>query len=50
MTYKQFKAIQEWSERVANTANDTETNIRPTDIVHDISGILNSDEHFLPRL
>jgi hypothetical protein len=50
MTYKQFKAIQEWSERVANTANDTETNIHPTDIVHDISGILTGDEHFLPRL
>ena len=50
MTYEQFENIREWAERVANTANDTDTNIRHIDIVHDIAGILGNDEHFLPRL
>jgi len=50
MSYKQFEIFRQWSERVANTANDTDTNIRPQDIVHDILGILSNDEHFLPRL
>lgn len=50
MTHKQFLIFREWAERVANTANDTDTNIRSTDIIHDIAGILSNDEHFLPRL
>ena len=50
MSYEQFEIFVQWSERVANTANDTDTNIRSQDIVHDILGILSNDEHFLPRL
>ena len=50
MTYEQFELLRKWAERVANTANDTDTNIRSIDLVHDIAGILANDEHFLPRL
>jgi hypothetical protein len=50
MSYEQFEIFRQWAERVANTANDTDTNIRSQDIVHDILGILSNDEHFLPRL
>tara|TARA_B100002019_G_scaffold279460_1_gene281353 strand:+ start:575 stop:769 length:195 start_codon:yes stop_codon:yes gene_type:complete len=50
MTYEQFQLLRQWAERVANTANDTDTNIRSIDLVHDIAGILANDEHFLPRL
>ena len=50
MTYEQFEILRQWAERVANTANDTDTNIRSIDLVHDIAGILANDEHFLPRL
>ena len=50
MTHQQFEIFREWAERVANTANDTDTNIRAIDLVHDIAGILANDEHFLPRL
>ena len=50
MTYEQFETLRQWAERVANTANDTDTNIRSIDLVHDIAGILANDEHFLPRL
>ena len=50
MTYEQFELLRQWAERVANTANDTDTNIRSIDLVHDIAGILANDEHFLPRL
>ena len=50
MTYEQFEVLRKWAERVANTANDTNTNIRSIDLVHDIAGILANDEHFLPRL
>jgi len=50
MTYEQFEILRQWAERVANTANDTDTHIRSIDLVHDIAGILANDEHFLPRL
>ena len=50
MTYEQFEIFRQWAERVANTANDTDTNIRALDLVHDIAGILSNDQHFLPRL
>jgi len=50
MTYEQFELLRKWADRVANTANDTDTNIRSIDLVHDIAGILANDEHFLPRL
>jgi len=50
MTHQQFEIFREWAERVANTANDTDTHIRAIDLVHDIAGILANDEHFLPRL
>ena len=50
MSYEQFEIFRQWAKRVANTANDTDTNIRSHDIVHDILGILSNDEHFLPRL
>ena len=40
MTYEQFEILRQWADRVANTANDTETNIRSIDLVHDIAGIL----------
>ena len=50
MSYEQFEIFRQWAKRVANTANDTDTNIRSQDIVHDILGILSNDEHFLPRL
>ena len=50
MSYKQFEIFRQWSERVANTANDTDTNIRSIDLMHDIAGILADDEHFIPRL
>lgn len=50
MKYEQFEILSQWAERVANTANDTDTHIRAIDIVHDIAGILANDEHFLPRL
>jgi hypothetical protein len=46
----QFEIFHQWAQRVANTANDTDTNIRSQDIIHDILGILSNDEHFLPRL
>ena len=50
MTYEQFENIRQWADRVANTANDTDTNIRSIDLVHDIAGILANDDHFIPRL
>lgn len=50
MTYEQFEIMRTWAERVCNTANDTDVNIRATDILHDITGILTSDGNFLPRL
>ena len=50
MTYEQYEIFRAWAERVANTANDTDTFIRSVDLIHDIAGILSNDEHFLPRL
>ena len=50
MTNEQIEQFRDWAERVANTANDTDTNIRPIDIIHDIFGIILNQEHFLPRL
>ena len=50
MTYEQFEIFRQWADRVANIANDTDTHIRPIDIIHDLAGILANDEHFLPRL
>jgi hypothetical protein len=58
MTHQQFEIFREWADRVANTANDTDTHILAIDLVHDIAidlvhdiaGILANDEHFLPRL
>ena len=50
MTYEQMQRFRDWAERVANTANDTNTNIRPADIMHDIFGIMLDQDHFLPRL
>ena len=50
MTNEQIQQFRDWAERVANTANDTDTNIRPIDIIHDIFGIILNQEHFLPRL
>ena len=50
MTHEQFEIFRQWADRLANTANDTDTHIRPIDIIHDIAGILSNDEHFLPRL
>ena len=50
MKYEQIEIFNQWAKRVANTANDTDTNIRSQDIVHDILGILANDKHFLPRL
>jgi hypothetical protein len=50
MTYEQFERMRTWAERVCNTANDTDVNIRVTDVLHDITGILTSDDNFLPRL
>ena len=50
MTYEQFKLLRQWADRVANTANDTDTNIRTIDLVHVIAGILANDDHFIPRL
>lgn len=50
MTHEQYLIFRDWAERVANTANDTDTNIRAVDLIHDIAGILSKDEYFLPRL
>jgi len=50
MTLSQYEVLRQWAERVANTANDTDTNIRAIDLLHDIVGVLADDEHFLPRL
>ena len=50
MTYEQFEILRQWADRVANTANDTDTNIRSIDLVHDIAGILTNDDQFIPRL
>ena len=50
MTMSQYEVLRQWAERVANTANDTDTNIRAIDLLHDIVGVLDDDEHFLPRL
>jgi len=44
-TREQQKALIEWANRIEEI-----TNLRPQDIIHDISGIMRDDEHFLPRL
>lgn len=47
MKHKQQKALIEWANRIENC--DT-LNLRATDIIHDIAGIMRDDEHFIPRL
>jgi hypothetical protein len=50
MTNQQLEELRQWAERVAILANDSDINFTAADIVHDVEGILASDEHFLPRL
>ena len=48
---KVIELNKEWAERVVNYNIDTGLNyVRMCDVLHDINGILQEDEHFLPRL
>ena len=48
---KVIKLDKEWAERVVNYNIDTGLDyVRMCDVLHDINGILQEDEHFLPRL
>ena len=42
---------KEWAERISKTNIDKGLDyVRMVDVVHDIRGILEQDEHFIPRL
>ena len=48
---KVIELNKEWAERVVNYNIDTGLDyVRMCDVLHDINGILQEDEHFLPRL
>ena len=48
---KAIELDKEWAERISKTNIDTGLDyVRMVDVVHDIRGILQEDEHFLPRL
>lgn len=44
------KNLHLWAERVTMRMSFRGQNLRPFDVLHDLRGILNDDEHFLPRL
>ena len=48
---KVIELNREWAERVVEYNIDEGLDyVRMVDVVHDIKGILQEDEHFLPRL
>ena len=48
---KAIELDKEWAERISKTNIDKGLDyIRMVDVVHDVNGILQEDEHFLPRL
>ena len=48
---KAIELDKEWAERISKTNIDKWVDcVRMTDVLHDIKGILQEDEHFLPRL
>ena len=48
---KVIELDKEWAERITEYNIDTGLDyVRMVDVVHDIRGILQEDEHFLPRL
>ena len=49
MTEKTFTAVVDWADRIQMMTQDNNL-INAQDIVHDVFGMLQNDEHFLPRL
>ena len=48
---KAIELDKEWAERISKTNIDKGLDyVRMVDVVHDIRGILEEDEHFIPRL
>ena len=48
---KVIELNKEWVERVVDYNIDKGLNyVRMVDVLHDVNGILQEDEHFLPRL
>ena len=48
---KVIELDKEWAERISKTNIDKGLDyVRMVDVVHDIRGILEQDEHFIPRL
>jgi len=44
------KNLESWAHRVVLRGSFSAQKLRAFDILHDLRGILNDDEHFLPRL
>ena len=48
---KVIELDKEWAERITEYNIDTGLDyVRMCDVLHDVNGILQEDEHFLPRL
>ena len=51
MNEAKLQALVKWAKRIEyNFFIDPAVDLRATDIVHDVAGIMRDDEHFVPRL